>query len=213
MKTTTKLFIAALAVCSLASVSQAQFSANVAMQSDYVWRGASQNNEDPSIQGGFDYEHESGFYAGIWGASVDFGGPESTEIDFYAGFSGELEGGFGYDVGIVEYTYQGGAGASGSDFTEFYLGGSFMGFGLTYSIGDEFGDNVEVSYGYDFDNGLSAAAAYGYYDFADGADWQYWTLGVSGEVEGIGWDLSYWDTDVDSDLTDSRIVLTISKSL
>lgn len=190
----------------LSNASSAEISANVAIQSDYVWRGISQNQEDPSIQGGFDYAHESGFYVGIWGASVDFGGDESTEMDIYAGWSTELENGLGIDIGIIEYTYHGGAQAGG-DFTEYAVGLSYNGFGLTYFIGDEFDDNIELSYGYDFENGVSLGATYGDYD-----TYSYYQAGVSGEIEGIGLDLSYWDTDVDNDeLADGRIVLTVSK--
>jgi len=202
---------ALIAVCVMISVAKAGVSGNVAIQSDYVWRGYSQNLEDPSIQGGFDFEDASGFYAGVWGASLDFGGAESTEGDIYIGFTNEIEGGFTYDVGIIEYTYHGGSGASDSNFTEYYLGGGFAGFSLTYSIGDEFGDNIEAGYSYEFEEqGISVGAAYGDYDDA----WTYWTIGVSGEIEGIGWDISYWDTDLDDDpMGDGRIVFTISKSL
>ena len=194
----------------LCSQASAQFSANVAIQSDYAWRGYSQNMEDPSIQGGFDYADESGFYVGIWGASVDFGGPESTEGDIYLGFANELDNGIGFDVGIIEYTYHGSSGASDANFTEFYIGLSFEGLALTYSFGDEFGDNVELSYGYDFDQGFSIGAAVG--DYED--SWTYWTIGISGEVEGIGWDISLWDTDLDGDpLGDTRVVFTISADI
>jgi uncharacterized protein (TIGR02001 family) len=184
----------------------AEISANVAIQSDYVWRGISQNQEDPSIQGGFDYAHDSGFYAGVWAASVDFGGDESTEADLYAGWSTELENGLGIDIGILEYTYHGGP-TAGGDFTEYYAGLSYAGFGVTYSLGDEFDDLIEVSYGYDFENGVSVGATYGDYDA-----YSYYKLGVSGEVEDMGLDLSYWDTDINSDeLADGRVVLTLSK--
>ena len=75
--------------------------------------------------------------------------------------------------------------------------------------GDEFGDNIEVGYGFDIE-GVSIGAAYGDYDDA----WTYWTIGVSGEIEGIGWDFSYWDTDLDDDpMGDGSLVFTISKSL
>jgi len=35
--------------------------ANVGLYSQYVFRGLTQTNEDPAIQGGFDYAHSSGF--------------------------------------------------------------------------------------------------------------------------------------------------------
>lgn len=208
MKNSTKTLSVSLLLGAafLAPTAQAQVSANVAIQSDYVWRGISQNAEDPSIQGGFDYAHESGFYVGIWGASVDFGGVESTEADVYAGFSGETEGGFGYDVGVIEYTYHGQDGASDSNFTEAYIGVSYAGFGVTYYAGDEFDDLIELSYGYDFET-VSLSATYGDYD-----SYSYYQAGVSTELGGIGLDLSYWDTDVDDvPEADGRVVFTVSK--
>lgn len=42
------------------------FSANVTLTSDYAYRGISQTDERPAIQGGFDFKHDSGFYAGTW---------------------------------------------------------------------------------------------------------------------------------------------------
>ena len=206
-KHVTTTLVTALLGLGLVGNAQADISANVALQTDYVWRGISQNAEDPSIQGGFDFSSESGFYLGVWGASVDFGGPESTELDLYGGWSTELESGLGVDLGVIRYSYHGSDGSSDSDFTEYYVGLSYAGFGITYYAGDEFDDNIEVSYGYDFESGISLGATYADYD-----SYSYYQVGVSGEVEGIGLDLSYWDTDIDNDeLADGRIVFTISK--
>ena len=207
MKNMIKLITASLVFSLGLAVVHGQVSGNIAIQSDYVWRGLTQNEGDVSFQGGFDFEDESGFYAGVWGANVNFGGA-STEGDLYIGFANEIEG-FEYDVGIIEYTYHGSSVASDNNFTEYYVSGGIAGFGLSYAFGDEFGDNVEVGYGFDIE-GISIGAAYGDYEDSH----EYWTVGVSGEIEGIGWDISYWDVDMDdgSDM-DSSIVFTISKSL
>ena len=55
---------AALLACTL--LAQAEFSATTTLASDYVFRGISNTDGDPTIQGSFDFEHESGFYAGVW---------------------------------------------------------------------------------------------------------------------------------------------------
>lgn len=204
--------VSLLTAAMIAPVAQAEVSANVALQSDYTWRGISQNAEDPSIQGGFDYGHESGFYAGVWGASVDFGSVESTELDLYLGYATEFSNGIGIDVGAIEYTYHGSEGASDSNFTEVYAGISYAGFSATYYAGDEFSDLIEVSYGYDFEAaGLSLGATYGDYD-----EYSYYTIGLSGGFGAdskLGWDVSFWDTDVDNvPEADSRAVVTISAS-
>lgn len=46
------------------------FTANVTLASDYVFRGISQSQRQPAIQGGFDYSHISGLYAGTWASNV-----------------------------------------------------------------------------------------------------------------------------------------------
>ena len=85
------------------------FSANVTLTSDYVYRGITQTNEDPALQGGFDYSHESGFYLGVWASNLEFNGgtsdAPSLEIDVYGGMSGEFQNGLGWDVGALYYIY------------------------------------------------------------------------------------------------------------
>ena len=192
-------------------IAHAEITANVALTSDYVWRGISQNQEDPALQGGFDYAHDSGFYAGVWGSNVNFGGA-STELDLYAGWGTEFENGLSIDMGTIEYTYHGSPAAGGNDFTEYYLGAGYAGFGLTYSIGDEFGDQYEFSYGYDFEK-FSVSAAYANYDIADdGNDYDYYSVGISGTLAELGWDVSYYDTDIKGiEEAEGRLVLSISK--
>jgi len=203
MKTTA---VAAALLASLAGIqtAAAEVSGNVALTSNYIWRGVTQNMEDPAIQGGFDYESESGFSAGVWGSSVDFGGDESTEIDLYGGYGIEV-GGVGLDFGFIAYKYFGGDAASG-DFEELYAGASYAGFGLTYYAGlDDADDNIELSYGVDF-TGVSLALTYGDYD-----SYSYYSAGISGEVIGLGWDITVADTDEDD--SDTQVALTLSKSL
>jgi uncharacterized protein (TIGR02001 family) len=86
--------------------------ANVSLTSDYRYRGISQSNLRPAIQGGFDYAHESGFYIGNWNSSIQWvngNSPSvasSVEMDFYAGVKKELIGeGFASDLGVLQYYY------------------------------------------------------------------------------------------------------------
>ena len=68
--------------------SPVEFSANVGYFSDYIYRGGSQTQDGPAIQGGFDMAHESGFYLGTWASNVDFGNSANIEIDFYCVIGG-----------------------------------------------------------------------------------------------------------------------------
>ena len=82
-------------------------STNVAIATDYMYRGGSQTTEQPAISGGFDYGHSSGVYAGVWASNVDFGNSANIEIDYYGGIAGELSNGIGWDVGGLYYSYPG----------------------------------------------------------------------------------------------------------
>lgn len=87
--------------------------ANVTITNDYRYRGISQSNYQPAIQGGFDYAHESGFYIGNWNSTISWvanttnnGVKAPIEMDFYGGFKKELIGeGFASDFGVLQYYY------------------------------------------------------------------------------------------------------------
>jgi len=107
------------------------FSANIGLYSDYVFRGYTQTQNEPAIQGGFDVEHSSGLYVGTWASNVDWttaGGymdKNSIEIDVYGGWATELPfGGIGFDIGVLQFYYPGDktAGAVDTDATEIYVG-------------------------------------------------------------------------------------------
>ncbi|WP_324780093.1 TorF family putative porin [Thiobacillus sedimenti] len=86
--------------------------ANVGLTSNYVFRGISQTQGEPAIQGGLDYSHASGFYLGTWGSNVgwltDFQGYKSgsMELDIYGGYRNAI-GPVSYDVGAIRYMYPG----------------------------------------------------------------------------------------------------------
>ena len=145
--------------------SAASISANATLQSDYTWRGMTQNNGDASVNGGLDVEFDSGFYVGTWVAAVGSG----AEVDYYGGLAGEV-GDISYDVGYIKFDYPAVAGG-GSDFEEAYVGLGFGDFGLSFASGqDGADDNIEISYGFgDF------GFAYGEYD--DVGEYFYITYG------------------------------------
>lgn len=111
-------------------------SGNIAAVSQYVFRGLSQTNGKPAVQGGFDYAHSSGLYAGTWLSSISWftdqnagvknapvslaspgsvGAPytlgasnaASLEWDFYGGYKRTLATDWNYDVGLIRYYYPG----------------------------------------------------------------------------------------------------------
>lgn len=203
-------------------------SASVALSSEYVWRGISQTQSDPAISGSFDVGHSSGLYAGVWGSNVDFGTDASVELDYYAGFAGDIaDSGFSYDVGGIYYDYPS---EDVLDFFEVYgnLSYSFLTAGVNYTAWadtDAAEDNVYYTLDASHDVGMfTLAAGVGYYDFDEdpvaGTDsYTNYHVGVSTELAGFGLDLTYSDTDSDAEdiygdsLSDGTFIFTISKSM
>ena len=149
-----KKFIFGL-IFSLSSFSFADvsLSGNIAITSDYVWRGMTQNAGDPSVSGGFDLEDDSGFYLGVWAANVSaddddtVAGSGSMELDGYLGYSGSFNDDAGYDIGYIAYTYPN---YDSWDFEEAYISFDFFGVYVTYAAGEGIANNYgEVGYSVD----------------------------------------------------------------
>jgi uncharacterized protein (TIGR02001 family) len=212
-----------VAVPALAQADEAAspLSANVSLTSDYVFRGVSQTQNGPAIQGGFDYEHASGLYIGTWGSNVDWVSQgyktnNSMEIDLYGGYRGSLPADVSYDVGVITYYYPGDkvAGVSSPDTTEAYLGASWKFLTLKYShvVSSHFigwdgasgektrnSNYIELNADYDLGNGWGVMGHVGHQKVKhlSGADYNDWKLGVSKDL-GFGTvALAYTDTDAD----------------
>ena len=87
---------------------------NVGLFSQYIFRGLTQTDEKPAIQGGVDFTHASGMYLGAWGSNIswledgDYYDNSSLELDVYGGYRNTIgETGLGYDVGALQYIYPG----------------------------------------------------------------------------------------------------------
>ncbi|MBN8808149.1 MAG: hypothetical protein J0I47_07925 [Sphingomonas sp.] len=76
--------------------------------SDYRFRGISQTNLQPAIQGSITLTHASGFYASVWSSStsgyVTQTGNGNQEIDLIAGYK-KTTNGFTFDAGVLYYVY------------------------------------------------------------------------------------------------------------
>jgi uncharacterized protein (TIGR02001 family) len=91
--------------------------ANVGLFSQYVFRGLTQTDEKPAVQGGFDYAYNFGpasAYVGTWASNIswlrDSGqySSSSLEWDWYGGVRGNIGASdFTYDVGYLYYYYPG----------------------------------------------------------------------------------------------------------
>lgn len=124
--------------------------ANISLASSYRFRGIDQTFGKPALQGGVDYAHASGFYAGNWNSNVNSGAgfPDGNlEMDFYGGYKTTF-GDVGLDLGAILYYYPGsegkvlGTGASSGSVSnkELYIGASwkFISLKYSYSLDDYF---------------------------------------------------------------------------
>ena len=85
---------------------------NVTLATDYSFRGWSQTQRDPAIQGGFDVSFDSGLYVGTWGSNVNFGASDdgnvaSMEWDLYIGWARDLSDDVSIDVSFIHFEYPG----------------------------------------------------------------------------------------------------------
>ena len=203
--------------------------------SDYVFRGVSQTDNDPTIQGAFDIGYGI-FYAGVWGSGVDFnenltGLDDYIEVDYYAGIKptwGKAE----FDFGVIYYWYPGDsvdlfelkAGVSGNLVDKLSVGATVYynpDYNAEYLV-------YEGSLGYEFHairdftptiNGVIGR----YDDQKGGVDYTYWNAGLGIAVGNISFDFRYWDTDYSSSdciavwshqsVCDERFVFTVGVSV
>ena len=141
---------AAPAAPEAAPLAEHTLTGNLGLFSSYRFRGIDQTFGKPALQGGFDYAHSSGFYAGNWNSNVSSGAgfPDGNiEMDFYGGYKASF-GDFGLDVGGIMYYYPGseakvlGIKADSGAVTneELYIGASwkFISLKYSYSLDDYF---------------------------------------------------------------------------
>lgn len=213
-----------------------EFSANVGFVSEYSFRGIAQSNEQPAIQGGFDWAHDSGVYAGVWASNVEFG-DATIETDLYAGFSNEIyDTGISYDVGAIYYVYPGSDDRFNYNFYEvaLALGYDFEFAAVSASVNyspDYFGKSgdgvymaafvdipldfmpvetaINLSVGHQT---IDDRVAFGVDDYTD------WGVGISANIEGFDVGLKYIDTNLNeprecTDGCEGRVIASISKAL
>lgn len=189
-------------------VSPHALSANVSLTSNYVFRGISQTQGEPAIQGGFDYTHASGLYLGTWGSNVgwltDFQGYKSgsMELDVYGGYRNSI-GPVNYDVGAIRYMYPGSKKVNpvlGAWTSEAYASANWKRFTAKYSyyLSDAvfgIGPNANGSYYLDLsgslpvaDTGLTLGAHWGTFHFKNVGAYNYddWKVSAAYDLSKLG---------------------------
>jgi uncharacterized protein (TIGR02001 family) len=202
------------------------YSFSVTGTSDYVFRGISQTDNDPTIQGAINIGYGI-FYGGVWASGLDFDAifnDAQTEVDVYGGIK-PTWGPLTFDLGVIYYAYPGEgyiapvvgadleyieykAGVSGSPFTNTTLGATVYysddGFG---SVGEVWTVEGTAAYTFatigPFTPTISGVIGYtegedpAYFTFNGFDSYTYWNAGVALVVDKLTFDFRYWDTDAE----------------
>lgn len=212
-----------------------EVSFNVAVTSDYRYRGISQTRLKPALQGGADYTHNpTGLYAGTWLSTIKWikdtpGGDASIEWDIYAGKRGEIVPDVSYDVGVLRYQYPSNNLNPSTNTTEVY---GQLGYGPAYikyshALTNLFGFADSKKSGYldiganlDIGNGYTVNLHAGHQKVKNNSAFSYtdWKVGVTKDFGVVTGALAVIGTDTDNyvgpngkNLGKNRLVATVSK--
>lgn len=215
-----------LGLSTTSAAAETTWTGNVALATDYAFRGVSQTDGAAAVSGGFDVSVDS-FYAGVWASNVDFTGfgvDGGLELDIYGGFKVPLDT-VTLDFGLIGYFYPNSSDLPGPlpnvegelDYLEAYAKGSLqvaenvaLGAALYYSpeftgetgqaLYAEIGGSVNAS------DTVSFSGALGYQSIDDVSgvfagsfsdEYLTWNVGGTLALEGFAIDLRYVGTDIE----------------
>jgi uncharacterized protein (TIGR02001 family) len=191
---------------------------NLGANNDYVFRGISQSDGDPSVFGGVDASFGD-LYAGVWASNVDFGNGTDAEIAAYSGIRPKL-GPVTVDLGAIYYGYVGAPRNSDQDYWEgkaaisVPAGPAKIGSAIYYSP-EFFGRGGEALY-YEANAAVAIPntrftldGTIGRQNHKKSPDYTTWNAAVGYELdEHLRLEVRYWDTAKDKygEISSSRIV-------
>jgi len=194
------------------SAQAVEIAGNVTIASDYSFRGVSQTDRDPAIQGGFDVAFESGFYLGTWASNISeyddcvidvesesvgcTSGFADTnmEWDLYGGYAGQINEGVGYDLRFIRYEYPGNGDTY--DYNEYHAMLKWNGFVFGIGYSDEiyaledvdwWYPNVEYALSLPAESTLNFKVGYSMVDDNESGAWE----GGFGDEEVLDWSVIY----------------------
>lgn len=202
------------------------------LATDYIFRGYTQTDGEPAIQGSIGVNHESGLSVSLWGSNVDFndGDEASIEIDGTLSYTYSLDDKTVLSVGGVYYAYPGTDSDLDYDYVEGFAGvtrsfDAYGDYGLQIFYSPEFfaetGDAIYVtgtasiptpvenlkfagSVGYQW---IDDNEKYGAPDYAD------WSAGLNYTYDKVMLGLKYTDTSVSDERCNNLCVARVMGSL
>lgn len=213
-----------------------EFGGAVRVVSDYVWRGVSQTQEDPTLQAELTVGHGSGFYFGTLLSGVDFTPPGADyddgidyEANLYLGWQGQLSETLTLDLGYNRVMYPGAKKGYDADFNEFSVA---LGFAEHYTATVIYSDDA-MNLGHDSwyyqlggewglgESGFTLGAAVGVFDLGHelGGSYRDYEVSIARNLGPWAFKLSWFDTSSydealsealgESHLADGRLVLSV----
>jgi len=196
-----KKLLTALLILAGVGLAQAQVTTNLGATSDYRFRGISQTQNAPALQGGIDYANKNGIYIGNWNSSVSsqmYTNGSGLESDLYAGYKKQVMG-VTLDIGSYNYLYpRASSGSTKFDTNEVYIGAAKgpVAVKASQSLGNYFGTaNSQGTRYYQADvtyplagSKISLLAHAGRTNVANST-----TLDYSDYNFGVGYNLAGWD--------------------
>jgi len=197
---------------------------------DYVFRGVSQSNEEPTVQAGLDYTHADGYFLGLFAATIDYPttpfrpDPGQVELDAYLGFGRALGRDFAWDVELIHYQFP----DSEADDDAYQELGANLRYRDVARFGVTFSDDArtlgssawtaELELRHQFGDRFQLSGTLGRYAFARSIwrDYLYWDVGLSAVTGPLTFDFRYFDTSDEAQsfagprLTRGRVVASLS---
>lgn len=191
----------------------AESSANVALTSNYVFRGLTQTDDGVAVQGGYDIQQSKqdiGWYAGVFGSTVNKG----LEVDLYGGWKGAFGNnkGLGYDVGGIFYKYT--DSNFGGDVTELYAGINYETAYLKIFFGNTDGGSshnyIDLGASFVVMKDIDLNVHYGRFS-SSAIDYNDASASISTAIKGIDVGLGLTYTDNSNEKNDIKFLVTASK--
>ena len=208
------------------------FSGSADLTSNYVFRGISESNNNPVVQGSLTYSLQTtGIYFNVWGSTVDFldnqGKRARIELDTSIGIANPITDNANYDISLARYNYPN---AGAADYNELIVIANYqflegtIGYspnaynshktGIYYQLGLNYDLPVPAKYSYF--QGISMSATVGHYSLPKSAgldSYNDYSVTVSKKISNYILSLGWTGTDGrahDAPLDNNHIVGTVA---
>lgn len=179
--------------------------------SNYIYRGISNSNNNPAVQGSLTYTFLStGIYFNVWGSSVSFAEPyrgrtATIELDGILGIHNDVGENFTYDVNIERYNYPRASGASYNELIAtlwyYFLVGQVAYSNDAYNSGQpgtygNLGVSFDIPQKYAYFENVNLSAGVGHYSLGSkaGEDYNDYNIAIKKDIKNYSLLFQWTDT-------------------